>query len=646
MCGITGFWSARAQAEDDHVLRRMNDAIRHRGPDSAGTWSDVACGIFLGHRRLAILDLSAAGHQPMLSACGRYCMVYNGEIYNHLVIRKELEAFGGAPSWRGHSDSETLLAAVSHWGFEDALTRFNGMFAIALWDRRERRLLLARDRMGEKPLYYGNVGGVFLFGSELKALRQHPAWQGEVDRRAVAQYLRFSSVPSPLSIFEGIHKLPPAHWISLQSPDDTHAIARPYWDLAEIAARGAAGADKNIPDEELVDTLEARLLEAVEMRTLSDVPLGAFLSGGIDSSLIVALMQARAREPVKTFTIGFDHAEYNEAHHAKAIAEHLGTRHTELYVDEDQALELIPRLPEMWDEPFADASQIPTALVARMTREAVTVSLSGDGGDELFYGYHRYERTKAVWETIRRYPALLRQPIGALANRFAEPLSIMHDRVTGERSRTLRKLLLRLNSTGVLIGSRDFDEVYRQMVSVNRRPPMRGAFPELAELPAYAHPSLQHYEDRMMYADMRHYMPDTVLTKVDRATMAVGLESRAPLLDHTLVEYAWGLPLHAKLRNGTGKWALQQVLHRYVPRALVERPKMGFNVPIEHWLRGRLVDWADALLDRKQLDEQGLLESKLVRRLFEQHVSGRANNHYQLWGILMLQAWLASQEGS
>ncbi len=628
------------------MLRRMNDAIRHRGPDSAGMWSDVSCGIFLGHRRLAILDLSAAGHQPMLSACGRYCMVYNGEIYNHLVIRKELEAIGGASSWRGHSDSETLLAAVSHWGFEDALTRFNGMFAIALWDRRERRLLLARDRMGEKPLYYGNAGGVFLFGSELKALRQHPAWRGEVDRRAVAQYLRFSSVPSPLSIFEGIHKLPPAHWISLESPDDTHAIARPYWDLAEIAARGAAGADENIPDRELIDTLEARLLEAVEMRTLSDVPLGAFLSGGIDSSLIVALMQARAREPVKTFTIGFDHAEYNEAHHAKAIAEHLGTQHTELYVDEDQALELIPRLPEMWDEPFADASQIPTSLVARMTRKAVTVSLSGDGGDELFYGYDRYESTKAIWQSLERYPALLRQPAGALANRFAEPLLVMHDCVTGERSPTLRKLLLRLNGTAALIGSPDFNELYRQMVSVNRKPPMRGALPALAELPAYAHPSLQQHEDLMMYADMRHYMPDTVLTKVDRATMAVGLESRAPLLDHTLVEHAWGLPLHAKLRDGEGKWALRQVLHRHVPRSLVERPKMGFGVPIDHWLRGRLENWADALLDRRRLDEQGLLDSKLVRRLFEQHARGRADNHYQLWGILMLQAWLASQEGS
>ncbi len=647
MCGIAGFIGGRFDQQGARsTLARMTGAIAYRGPDSAGAWLEAEQRVALGHRRLAILDLSPAGEQPMTSPSGRYVIVYNGEIYNHLELRERL-----AGPWRGHSDTETLLAAIEAWGIGEALKQCAGMFALALWDREEKALILARDRLGEKPLYYGWQGAgaeaAFLFGSELKALARHPAFRREIDRQALALFTRFNYVPAPHSIYAGIAKLPPGTFLTLRSGDRSPAIT-PYWSAAEIAAAGAA-APLDIGPEEATDALERVLSKAVSQQMISDVPLGAFLSGGVDSSTIVALMQAQSSRPVKSFSIGFHDPAYNEAEHAGAVARHLGTDHEELYVQPEDALAVIPSLPAIYDEPFADASQVPTLLVSRLARRQVTVALSGDGGDELFAGYNRYRLAARNWGRISKLPRPLRR---AMAQGLVALSPEQWNKVAGAVAPIL-PASLRLSLPGEKVhkaarglASGSADELYQGLVSSWRDPSdlvIGGAEPATLAPATLARLDGLGTCERMMALDMLTYLPDDILAKVDRAAMSVSLETRVPLLDHRVVELAWRLPLDLKLRGGETKWVLRQLLYRHVPRALIERPKMGFGIPIDAWLRGPLKDWAEALIDERRLDGQGYFRPGPIRAAWDAHQSGRVNMQYQLWAILMFQSWLEGQ---
>ncbi|WP_067563873.1 asparagine synthase (glutamine-hydrolyzing) [Halofilum ochraceum] len=640
MCGIAGFWSSNS-APDAAVVERMARRIQTRGPDDAGTWTDGSAGLAMSHRRLSILDFSPAGRQPMKSPCGRYVLVFNGEIYNHEDLRAQLEREGGYFAWRGHSDTETLLAALRHWGPPDALPRLNGMFALALWDTVERTLFLARDRMGEKPLYYGRSGDTFLFGSELKALAAHPEWRGAVDREALSLYLRHNRVPAPWSIYQGIAKLPPAHYLVVR--EDGRAVGEPecYWDLAWIAEQGTARAGGEPAD--LIEELDRLLRDSVGRQMVADVPLGALLSGGYDSTVVAACMQAQSERPVNTFSIGFHEQEYNEANQAKAVAHYLGTNHTELYVTPEEAMAVIPRLPTLYDEPFADSSQIPTFLVSQLARRHVTVALSGDGGDELFHGYERYVKAAQLWGQVSRVPAPLRRAASfALTHAPGRAM----EKVMSLLPRALRinHFADRLPKLAEVLGHASGEVLYRELVSHFSNPSqlvIGGHEPETILGNPGRLPDLPGLRERMLYLDMMTYLPDDILTKVDRASMGVGLEVRVPLLDHRIVEFAWRVPTHLKYRQGQGKWLLRQVLDRYVPRELVDRPKMGFGVPIEHWLRGPLRDWAEDLLDERRLRDEGYFDPGPIRTMWEEHVSGKRRWHYYLWDVLMFQAWLA-----
>ena len=646
MCGIAG-WLGPETATD--VVTRVGDTLVHRGPDDGGSWADVAAGVTLLHRRLAIVDLSPAGHQPMASANGRYVIAFNGEIYNHLDLRRDLETSGAAPSWRGHSDTETLLAALGAWGIEAALKRCVGMFAFALWDRESRSLTLARDRMGEKPLYYGWQGRSFLFGSELKALKAHPAFRGEVDRDVLTLYLRHNYVPAPYSIYKGVFKLPPGSWLTLATDAASAVLPAPtfYWRALDAAAQPVR---EDLDDATAQAELDAGLRRSIAGQRVADVPLGAFLSGGIDSSAVVALMQAQSSRPVKTFTIGFHEKGYNEAEHAHAVAAHLGCEHTELYVTPEQAMAVIPRLPELYDEPFADSSQIPTFLVAQLARQHVTVSLSGDGGDELFGGYNRYFWASRIWRGLGSAPHALRAGVAramaglspAAWNRlfaavgFALPARFRYAN-PGDKLHKLAEML----------AARSPEEVYLYLVSQWKQP--ADLVPGAAELPTVLTDRqrwapLERFESRMMYLDQMSYLPDDILVKVDRAAMGVSLETRVPMLDHRLVEFAWSLPMRMKIRNGQGKWLLRQLLYRYVPKELIERPKMGFGVPIDAWLRGPLREWAEALLSAERLQQEGYFNPEPIREKWREHLSGRRNWAYYIWTILMFQAWLERQD--
>lgn len=652
MCGIAGFIGGRF----DHggqgaraVLARMTGAIAYRGPDSAGAWLEPEHKLALGHRRLAILDLSPAGEQPMTSPSGRFVTVYNGEIYNHLELRERLSG-----PWHGHSDTETLLAAIEAWGIGEALKQCAGMFALALWDREERKLILARDRLGEKPLYYGWQGqgaeGAFLFGSELKALARHPAFRREIDRKALALFTRFNYVPAPHSIYAGIAKLPPGTFLTLRAGEKAPVITS-YWSAAEVAAAGAA-APLDIGPEEATDALDRVLSKAVSQQMISDVPIGAFLSGGVDSSTVVALMQAQSSRPVKSFSIGFDVAAYNEAEHAGAVARHLGTDHTELYVQPEDALAVIPSLPSIYDEPFADASQVPTLLVSRLARRQVTVALSGDGGDELFAGYNRYHLAARNWARISKVPRPLRR---AAAKGLVALSPEQWNKVAGVLAPILPASLRlagpgeKVHKAALGMASGSADELYLGLVSSWRDPGeivIGGSEPET--LP---HETLARLDglgtcERMMALDMLTYLPDDILAKVDRAAMSVSLETRVPLLDHRVVELAWRLPLDLKLRGGETKWVLRQLLYRHVPRALIERPKMGFGIPIGSWLRGPLKGWAEALISERRLAGEGYFRPEPIRAAWDAHQSGRANMQYPLWAILMFQSWLEAQAAS
>jgi asparagine synthase (glutamine-hydrolysing) len=649
MCGLAGFWDAgrRLPAEAlPGVGTRMADCVAHRGPDDGGTWVDVDAGLVLAHRRLAIIDRGPAGHQPMHSHCGRYVIAFNGEIYNHMALRGQLESAGDAPAWRGHSDTETLLACIVAWGVERALRGTVGMFAIALWDRRDRTLVLARDRMGEKPLYYGWHGDAFLFGSELKSLMAYPGFRGRIDRGALALLLRRNCVPAPHSIIAGIRKLPPGSLLRLPCQDGERRaapVAEAYWSLAGAVVAGHSD-PLEASDAEAVDLLGHALGDAIGGQMVADVPLGAFLSGGIDSSLVVALMQARASAPVRTFTIGFGGGGYDESSDASAVARHLGTDHTELAIGPADALELIPRLPEIYCEPFGDSSQIPTWLVSRLARTRVTVALSGDGGDELFGGYNRYLGALEAWRRARRLPGPARRGLVAMLTALsptgwdrlaqaAAPVVPSGWRIAmpGEKAHKLASVL-------ALDRAEDY---YRALTSHWADP---GAVVIGGVEPAVARPEglpgdLGHAE-WMMAMDATGYLPVDILTKVDRAAMANSLETRVPFLDHRVVELAWRLPPRMKIRNGEGKWLPRRLLERHVPRALFERPKMGFGVPLDAWLRGSLRAWAEALLDPARLRQQGLLRPEPVQRMWQEHISGRYNRQHHLWTILMFQAWL------
>ncbi len=647
MCGLAGFLqlsgfdasAAEAQA------RTMADTLRHRGPDDGGAWTDADAGIALAHRRLSILDLSPAGHQPMPSASRRWVIAFNGEIYNHLALRRELEAARAPLGWRGHSDTETLLAAIEAWGVDATLRKCVGMFAFAAWDRAERSLWLARDRAGEKPLYYGWQGDAFLFGSELKALRAYPVFAAEVDRGALALLLRHNYVPAPYSIYRGIRKLPPGTWLKLAaSQRDAEPVA--YWSLAEVAERGTAEPFAG-NEAQAVDALERLLGDAVRGQMVADVPLGALLSGGIDSTLVTALMQARSARPVRTFTIGFEEGAYDEATHARAVARHLGTDHTELRLSGSDALALVPSLPQIYDEPFADSSQLPTHLVMQLARRHVTVALSGDAGDEFFGGYNRYFLGPRVWQRIGWLPMPLRRLAGRMMtalpvqtlNRTLGPVS-HHVGITMPGDK-VHKLGLRLRDV------RSLDELYVALVT--EWPDAAGMVVDGAIPPNLLDqrarwPRLSDPVARMMALDGLTYLPDDILVKVDRAAMAVSLETRAPFLDRDVMEFAWTLPMSMKLRDGRGKWLLRQLLDRHVPRTLVERPKMGFGIPLDDWLRGPLREWAEALLDEGRLRREGFLSPEPIRRAWRLHQRGEASFGYRLWSVLMFQAWLEQAE--
>ncbi|MBL0225532.1 MAG: asparagine synthase (glutamine-hydrolyzing) [Geobacteraceae bacterium] len=654
MCGIAGFIDFKRQTGLDSMqetVRRMSDALIHRGPDDGGVWCDAATGVALGHRRLAIIDLSPAGHQPMLSAGGRYVLVFNGEVYNHREIRRELDRLASPPvPWRGHSDTEVMLAAFEAWGVEGSVKRFTGMFAFALLDRKERRLHLVRDRLGEKPLYYGWSGKTFLFGSELKALRAYSGFNNEINRDAIALYLRHNCIPAPHSIYRGVFKLLPGTVLTIDCTGEPGpgAIPRPYWQARAVAEAGVAAPFPG-SEKDAVAQLDGVLREAVNLQMTADVPLGAFLSGGIDSSTIVALMQAQSPRPVKTFTIGFQEQRYNEAEHARAVARQLGTEHTELYVTPADALAVIPRLPSLYDEPFSDSSQIPTFLVARMTRTHVTVSLSGDGGDELFAGYTRHYLGRDIWRKAELLPGGVRRLLGGSL------LAVSPDRWNSVYRFLAPSLPSRfqvpvpghsIHKLAEIISARSPEEMYYRLVSHWMEPAavVRGAEEPLTVVTDAAQwPSLDDFAQKMMYLDTMTYLPDDILVKVDRAAMGVSLETRIPFLDHRVVEFAWRLPLSMKIRDGQGKWILRQVLDRYLPRELYDRPKGGFGVPIDAWLRGPLREWAEALLDERRLRSEGFLNPEPIRRKWEQHLSGDRNWHYHLWDVLMFQAWLDAQ---
>jgi asparagine synthase (glutamine-hydrolysing) len=644
MCGLTGF-VCQSNVDLERKITSMSLRLAHRGPDDSGIWVDDNLGVALGHRRLSILDLSPQGHQPMISSSGRFIIAYNGEIYNHNEIRERLTGENPGISWRGHSDTEVLLTAIQTWGLRNTLEQCVGMFAIALWDRQESTLCLARDRCGEKPLYYGVLRDAFVFASEIKAIEAFSRDGLAIDRKAIGCFLRHGCIPAPQSIYENVRKLPPGSYLTVRAPRPGRfefGDPQKFWSLSQVIEESRNRESETWTDQRAVDELERRLGHAVRLQMEADVPLGAFLSGGIDSSTIVALMQAQASQPVKTFTIGFHEEAYNEARYAKEIARHLGTDHTELYVNATEAARVIPQLPDIYDEPFADASQIPTYVIARLTRKHVTVSLSGDGGDELFGGYPRYQFGAKLWSGLSRIPT----PVRRLA---ARPLTMVSARTwDAGLARSLperyRSVITghRLHRLAGILSAGSFDEMYTSLISHWQEP---GEALAQSDAPASCGQdwrlpeSGQNWLNRMRYADFSRYLPDDLLVKVDRASMANSLESRAPFLDHRVVELALGLPSRFLVRDGQGKWILRQLLNRSVPLKLVDRPKTGFGIPLAEWLRGPLRDWAGDLLGEAKLRSEGFFSASTVRRIWKEHLEKTHDRSYLLWDVLMFQAW-------
>ncbi|WP_267414595.1 MULTISPECIES: asparagine synthase (glutamine-hydrolyzing) [unclassified Sphingomonas] len=643
MCGIAGIIAAGPV--EPRLVNAMTDRIAHRGPDDHGFWRSAPGDVVLGQRRLAIIDLSPAGHQPMPSADDRIVLVLNGEIYNHLDIRAELEGAGLAPAWRGTSDTETLVEAIAAWGIDRAVERCVGMFALASWDQRSRTLTLARDRMGEKPLYYGRLGDKFVFASELKAIETLPGFDAPIDRVALADMLSRGYVPAPRSIYRGVFKLPPAHMLTIR-PDAGADLPAPvpYWSYRQVIAAGLADPVRDAGDARA--GLRAALERAVAEQAIADVPIGAFLSGGIDSSTVVALLQKVTSHPVETFSIGFAEAGFDEAGYARAVAAHLGTNHHEHYVGVDDTIAVIPKLPAMYDEPFADSSQIPTYLVSHFAKQHVTVALTGDGGDELFGGYNRYVQLARAWAAMQRLPKPLRVAAGtvlsgvspAVWNRFARLVG-GHDRPDTFGSKVKRSLQRMRMATDMPSLTRTFLDEWALIGT-----PVLGVDAgDLAREFAVDVDSAWPNTIGLMAGDVQNYLPDDILCKVDRATMAVSLEGRAPFLDHRVVEFAARIPLDLKIRGGTGKSILRDILFEEAPRALFERPKAGFGIPVGQWMRGPLRDWAEALLDPAALARDGLLDPAPIRARWQRHLNGTDDASQSLWSVLMFQAWRAAR---
>lgn len=651
MCGIAGFWHPTASYNPTDVAHSMHVAIAHRGPDDFGVQTIDTVGLTLIHRRLSILDLSSAGHQPMQSLNKRWTIVFNGEIYNHAVLKHELETQFGVLPWRGHSDTETLLMAFEHWGIEATLVKLVGMFAIALYDAQTRQLTLIRDRVGEKPLYYGWQNGALLFASELGAIKQHPCFYEEINRDVLALYLRHNVIPSPHSIYQGISKLEPGHYVTfdltLDVGQSSLALPHCYWSFEQLAQRQFAHVFEG-SEQDAVDELERHLLQAVKGQMHADVPLGAFLSGGIDSSTIVALMQSQSSKPVNTFTIGFEDKGYNEAHHAKAIAQHLGTNHTEWYITQQDALSVIPNLAKVWSEPFADSSQIPTLLVSQLAKQQVTVSLSGDAGDELFAGYNRHQQLPSLWNRLGNKPYWLRYAFSALLSApSADTWDKMYEVVRPLLPKSLQHKMpgYKLAKLASVMGAKDRQDLYKRTISHQLNPSalLLAGSEATSKLDAsFAAIDFLHW---LLALDSMTYLPDDILTKVDRASMSVGLEARVPFLDHRVIEFAWTLPSHLKQGKRGGKHILKQVLDRYIPREMMERPKQGFGLPVGDWLRSELKDWAGDLLSPELIGQQGYFEPKRVETMWKEHLTGKRNWQFQLWDVLMFQAWLVEQRG-
>ncbi len=647
MCGICGYYSEASLASNS-IIKKMNIALSHRGPDSSGIWQNDVMGIAFGHQRLSIIDLSSAGNQPMKSSSGNLILTYNGEIYNHLEIRKDLEKSLPNIKWKGNSDTETLLEAIDLWGIEKTLKNIDGMFAFGVWNQKTRRLILARDRLGEKPLYYGWQGKgenkVFLFASELKALKAHPEFNNMIYRDAMTLQLRHNCIPAPYSIYKNIFKLLPGHYLEMKQSDLKNKLlpsANKYWSLIDKAIYGNNN-QLILNDFNIQRDLEGILKNSVKKQMLSDVPLGAFLSGGIDSSTIVALMQSQSSTPIKTFTIGFSESDYSESENAKKIANHLGTNHTELYLSSKIALDVIPKLPEIYDEPFSDSSQIPTYLLSQLTKQHVKVAISGDGGDELFCGYNRYIISKKLEGIMSSIPINIRRILSS-GLKAVSPQNWNKISKFVPFLRKYKNFGDKIYKSANSLEAKNLYELYYNLCShwknpsdviINGKEPgtLLNVFkPELYGL---------NNQQQMMALDSITYLPDDILVKVDRASMASSLETRLPFLDHKLIEYVYKIPHSLKFRNGQGKWILKQILNQHVPKNLTDRPKMGFGVPIDEWLRKPLRDWAENLLSDKKLEQEGYFNSKPIRTKWKQHLIGKKNWQFELWDILMFQAWL------
>jgi len=647
MCGIVGFCCFETN-NSDAIIRSMTDELHHRGPDDTGFWIDDDIGLVLGHKRLSIMDLSGAGHQPMSSPSGRYVMVFNGEIYNHLILRSEISTLHEELNWKSHSDTETLLACFELWGIERTLKASVGMFAIALYDRVEKKLVLARDRLGEKPLYYGLQGNVLFFGSELKAFRRHPGFKSIIDRNALSLYFKNGVVPAPYSIYKDIYKLMPGHFmcISLSSDNLSHAIEKSheYWSLNEVA-KSAVTKPFLGSDDSAIDALESVLINSVSDQMISDVPIGAFLSGGVDSSLIVALMQSVATNPVKTFTIGFDGVDFNEAEHAKKVSSYLGTEHTELYVQSSDALSVVPDLPKIWDEPFSDSSQIPTLLVSRLASSCVKVSISGDGGDEVFGGYSKYRFLPGRYQKINKIPYPLRHSFSKIFSIVGSSLpDVLKRQTLLKTGKTSTEIISQIS---LMLSAKNFHDMHDKVTSLLvKHDDLVIGFDSKHNVISdeFSSIDVKDFQEWMMAYDTLTYLHDDILVKVDRASMSASLETRAPFLDHRVVEFAWALPLNMKIRSNEGKWILKEILYEYVPKALVDRPKHGFGVPLSDWLCGPLRGWAEDLLDKELIIRQGYLNYEIVNSMWTEHLFGIRKWHHQLWAVLMFQQWLLVNE--
>lgn len=631
-------------------MAHMAESLRHRGPDAGGTWTDSKFGVGLAHRRLSIVDLSELGNQPMASHNGRFVIVFNGEIYNHVELRQQLLDEGHGPAWQGTSDTETLVECWALWGGPQTLQRLVGMFAAGIWDSRDKTLTLFRDRFGEKPLYYGVDGGLFAFASELKALRKIPGFNLTISSDSVASYMRFGYVPTPHSIFREVRKLTPGTWIELRS--NVSGLTEvgnpiPYWSAVDVAQEASQKVQRFTNEDEVISELDQVLGRAVDSQMMGDVPVGAFLSGGIDSSLIAALMQKNSSTAVNTFSIGSSDSDYNEAPYAKEVAQHLGTNHTELYVSGSDGLKLIPKLPEIYDEPFADSSQIPTFLVSELARRTVKVSLSGDGGDELFGGYSRYFQVATRWTFLKNTPRFARRGLSLAAQQLSpgswdkllDPLLR-----PGSRNISVTRTGEKIHKAAGILPFADSRDLYSRLVSLIEPSRVMARGDEHNGDYDVAWPLDSDLVHQMMLLDTLTYLQDDILVKVDRAAMANSLETRVPFLDHRVFEFAWSLPLSMKVKSGEGKWALRELLARYVPPALTDRPKMGFGVPIGTWLRGPLREWAEDLLSSEKIESDGFFDSGQVSSLWLEHLYGLRNNQFALWNILMFQAWLSTEE--